>query len=77
MTTDTQRRKMPKAYDPSSVEARLYAAWEEGGYFQPSGEGEPFCIIMELADDSLYSYLRKLDNPLPWSLRLARYIPSP
>ena len=26
---------MEKAYDPSAAEARLYAAWEEGGYFRP------------------------------------------
>ena len=47
MTTPTTRRQeMPKAYDPSQVEARLYAMWEEGGAFKPRPGGEPFCIIM-------------------------------
>ena len=27
--------EMPKAYDPHSVEERLYEWWEERGYFQP------------------------------------------
>jgi valyl-tRNA synthetase len=38
---------MPKAYDPSIVEERLYRQWEDSGYFKPSdGDGEPFVIIM-------------------------------
>ena len=39
---------LPKAYDPSSVEGRVYRMWEEGGYFAPSGDSqrEPFTIIM-------------------------------
>ncbi|MBI3825848.1 MAG: valine--tRNA ligase [Candidatus Rokubacteria bacterium] len=33
-------------YDPSSVEARWYATWEERGYFRPSGRGKPYCIVI-------------------------------
>ena len=38
--------EMATAYDPSAVEERLYRWWEERGFFRPSGEGEPFTIIM-------------------------------
>ena len=39
---------MAKAYSPKEVEARLYAFWEERGWFAPSANNgkEPFCIIM-------------------------------
>ncbi len=53
MTDDVTPRErsegepMPKAYDPSTVEERLYRRWEEGGYFAPKdGDREPFVIIM-------------------------------
>ncbi len=38
--------EMPKAYDPRSVEERLYKWWEERGYFQPKIDPEkrPFVI---------------------------------
>ncbi len=32
--------EMPKAYDPTSVEERLYRMWEESGYFAPRGGGD-------------------------------------
>jgi len=39
---------MPKAYDPSSVEGRLYSRWVEKGYFTPQVDHgkKPFVIIM-------------------------------
>ncbi len=37
---------LPKAYDASSVEDDIYRAWEASGAFQPSEEGEPFCVMM-------------------------------
>ncbi|MFN8639141.1 MAG: valine--tRNA ligase [Dehalococcoidia bacterium] len=37
---------MATAYDASRVEEALYAWWEECGFFRPSGEGEPFTIVM-------------------------------
>ncbi len=39
---------MPKAYDPRSVEERLYRMWEDAGYFKPAPDNgkDPFVIIM-------------------------------
>ena len=37
---------MEKTYDPRSIEQRIYARWEERGYFAPSGDGEPYCIMI-------------------------------
>ncbi|HEV2686107.1 MAG TPA: valine--tRNA ligase, partial [Actinomycetota bacterium] len=41
MTTELQ-----KSYDPHAVEDRLYREWEDAGLFAPSGDGEPFCIVL-------------------------------
>ncbi len=38
--------EIPKAYDPATIEHRWYPVWEERGYFQPTGEGDPFCIVI-------------------------------
>ncbi len=39
---------MPKAYDHSTVENRLYEGWEKNGYFraEPNPEKEPYCIVI-------------------------------
>jgi valyl-tRNA synthetase len=37
---------MDKAYEPASIEARLYDEWEQAGYFAPGGEGTPYCIMI-------------------------------
>ena len=37
---------MDKTYQPSQIEQRHYQRWEQAGYFQPKGEGEPFCIMI-------------------------------
>ena len=37
---------MDKTYRPEDIEARWYETWESRGYFQPSGEGEPYCIVI-------------------------------
>jgi valyl-tRNA synthetase len=37
---------MEKTYDPKLLEQRWYNTWEKGGYFAPSGEGEPYCIMI-------------------------------
>ena len=37
---------LDKSFDPTSAEARLYKAWEESGAFQPSGEGDPYTIVI-------------------------------
>jgi valyl-tRNA synthetase len=39
-------KELDKAYDPSTVESRLYDEWERAGAFSPSGDGEPFCIVL-------------------------------
>jgi valyl-tRNA synthetase len=47
MTSETVT-EMPKAYDPKSVEERLYRMWEERGYIKPVADNgkEPFVVIM-------------------------------
>lgn len=39
---------IPKVYDPSEVEARLYKRWESKGYFRAEVDPnkEPFCIVI-------------------------------
>lgn len=38
--------KLPKTYDPSAYETTMYALWESGGFFKPTGVGEPYSIVM-------------------------------
>ncbi len=37
---------MEKSFDPKSLEAKWYAQWEASGMFAPSGDGEPYCILL-------------------------------
>src|SRR5690625_230290 len=37
---------MDKTYQPHSIERQWYETWEKRGYFAPSGEGEPYCIVI-------------------------------
>ena len=37
---------MDKTFKPADIEQRLYEHWERSGYFAPSGEGRPFCIMI-------------------------------
>ena len=37
---------MEKTYEPHKIEQRWYQTWEDKGYFSPSGEGEPYCIMI-------------------------------
>ncbi|MEM6640778.1 MAG: valine--tRNA ligase [Pseudomonadota bacterium] len=37
---------MDKAYDPKNIEQPVYERWEKDGCFAPSGEGEPYCIMI-------------------------------
>ena len=37
---------MDKTYQPENIERQWYSTWEERGTFAPSGEGEPFCIMI-------------------------------
>jgi len=37
---------MDKSYRPEDIEQRIYERWEDEGWFAPSGEGEPYCIMI-------------------------------
>ncbi len=37
---------MEKTYDPHAIEQHWYQTWEDNGYFRPSGNGSPFCIMI-------------------------------
>lgn len=37
---------MEKTYDPQHIEQHWYQIWEQGGYFNPSYTGEPYCIML-------------------------------
>jgi len=37
---------MDKTYQPAAIENRWYAQWESAGYFAPSGDGDPYCIMI-------------------------------
>ncbi len=41
-----QKTLLDKAYDPTTLEKECYAAWEKAGSFKPSGEGQPYCIMI-------------------------------
>jgi valyl-tRNA synthetase len=52
MTATTESTGLPKAYDPATVEGRIYAAWLAADVFAPDGTGsrarpdaEPFVVI--------------------------------
>lgn len=38
--------KLAKTYDPNQYEPTIYAMWETSGVFNPTGEGEPYSIVM-------------------------------
>jgi valyl-tRNA synthetase len=37
---------MEKTYNPHAIEQRWYETWEKAGHFAPSGEGQPYCIMI-------------------------------
>jgi valyl-tRNA synthetase len=37
---------MDKAFSPADIEPRIYERWETSGYFQPSGHGPPYSIVI-------------------------------
>jgi len=37
---------MDKSYSPREIEGRIYSRWESAGWFAPSGDGPPFCIMI-------------------------------
>jgi valyl-tRNA synthetase len=38
--------ELSKSFEPQQFETRWYAHWEASGCFQPSGEGEPYTIML-------------------------------
>lgn len=38
--------KLSKTYEPNQYEPNIYALWEQSDAFEPTGEGEPFSVIM-------------------------------
>ncbi len=37
---------MEKTFNPSQIEQACYQHWESKGMFRPSGQGEPYCILL-------------------------------
>ena len=37
---------MEKTYNPQEIEQRWYQTWENKDYFSPSGEGNPYCVMI-------------------------------
>ena len=37
---------MDKTYQPAAIERRWYERWEAAGYFAPTGDGDPYCIMI-------------------------------
>ena len=37
---------MEKVYAPQAIERRIYERWESHGWFAPSGQGAPYCIMI-------------------------------
>ncbi len=37
---------MEKTYQPHAIEKSWYQNWEQQGHFAPSGEGDPYCIMI-------------------------------
>ncbi len=38
--------KLAKTYEPNQYEPDIYAIWEKSGAFEPTGSGEPYCVVM-------------------------------
>ena len=37
---------MEKVFNPTNIERSWYQKWEDSGYFQASGSGDPYCIML-------------------------------
>jgi valyl-tRNA synthetase len=37
---------MDPTFNPADIERQCYDSWEKAGYFKPSGEGDPYCIMI-------------------------------
>ena len=43
---DRQTVPVEKSFDPRAIENKWYSRWEADGLFAPSGDGEPYCIML-------------------------------
>ena len=37
---------LDKNYQPNAIEQAIYETWEKNNWFSPSGQGEPYCIMI-------------------------------
>ncbi|MDG0968806.1 MAG: class I tRNA ligase family protein, partial [Porticoccaceae bacterium] len=37
---------MEKTFQPQDIETKWYKKWESNGHFSPSGEGDPYSIVI-------------------------------
>ena len=37
---------MEKSFEPAQIESKWYAQWEASGAFKPTGQGDPYCILL-------------------------------
>lgn len=37
---------MDKSFEPGQIESKWYAQWESNGWFKPSGQGQPYAILL-------------------------------
>ena len=66
-TKKTDINEMPKTYDPSAVEDRIYKEWEQNGYFhsEPNPDKEPYCIVIPPPNVTAQLHIgHALDNTL-------------
>ena len=38
--------ELPKSFEPHALEQGIYELWESSGYFEPSGIGDGYCIVI-------------------------------
>ena len=75
---------MDKSFEPSQIESKWYSHWEHNGYFKPSGQGQPYSIVLPPPNvtgtlhmghafqhtlmDTLIRYHRMLGHDTLWQL---------
>ena len=62
------QNELPKTYDPSEFEDRLYKKWEDSGYFRPSGDKNAPSFSMVIPPPNVTGQLHMghaLDDTLP------------
>jgi valyl-tRNA synthetase len=46
METTMSDNTLDKNYQPDEIEQTIYKRWEDNNWFSPSGEGDPYCIMI-------------------------------